>query len=136
MAARLSIPFCLALTAVDGYITIQNFTKERVFDPKIREVMRKIKVKGSPEFDKLYPEMFPAEVKVNLRSGVSYLEVEYFPKGSYKNPLTREELQNKFLSLATITFTIEQAKEIINTINKLEKINKASELTNLLIKTR
>jgi|YelNatPaOPRAMG01_1025707.scaffolds.fasta_scaffold14006_6 2-methylcitrate dehydratase PrpD len=136
MAARLSIPFCLAFTAVDGYITIQNFTKERVFDPKIREVMRKIKVEGYSEFDKLYPEMFPAEVRVNLRNGVSYSEVEYFPKGSYKNPLTREELQNKFISLATITFTIEQAKEIINTINNLEKINKASELTNLLIKTR
>ena len=134
LAARLSIPFCLALTAIDGDVTTQNFTLERVFDPRIRELMKKIKIEGSSELDKLYPEMFPAEVKVTLKDGRSYSQAEYYPKGSYKNPLTSEELQNKFLSLATITFTVEQAQEIINTINILEEVKKISELTSLIVK--
>ncbi|MEM2405155.1 MAG: MmgE/PrpD family protein [Candidatus Methanomethylicia archaeon] len=135
MAARLSIPFCLALAAVEGHVTIQNFTWEKIFDPKIREFMKRIRVEGDSELDKLYPEMFPAEVKVTLKDGRSYSETEYYPKGSYKNPLTNEELQNKFLNLATITFTMKQAQEIINIINVLEKVNKISELTSLLVKT-
>lgn len=134
MAARLSIPFCLALTAVDGGVTIQNFNEGRIFDPRVREVMTRINVKPDPKLDNLYPEMFPAEVEVVLKDGRRILEREYYPKGSYKNPLTDDELKSKFLNLATTTLPEEQARRIINTIDRLEELRNISELTSILVR--
>jgi len=133
LAARLSVPFCVALAAVDGEVTIQNFNEKRVFDPKIRALMKKISVKGTPELNSLYPEKFPAEVEIITRDGKKFYGGEYYPKGSYHNPLTQEEFQSKFINLATNTFPEKQAWEIMETINNLEELKTVSELTNLLV---
>ena len=134
LAARLSVPFCIALAAVDGEVTLQNFTEERAFDPKVRAVMAKIKVKGDPDLNALYPEKFPTQVEVTTEDGRSFAESQYYPKGSYKNPLTREEFSSKFLNLATITFSENQAQKIMDTIYTLEALKSIDELTHLLVK--
>ena len=135
LAARLSVPFCLSLAAVDGQVTLQNFSKERIYDPKIRELIGRIRVKADSELNALYPEKFPAEVEVTTKYGKKFSEAEYYPKGSYKNPLTEEELQSKFLSLATVTFPKEQARKIMDTIHRLDELKLISELTSLIVKS-
>jgi len=136
LAARLSVPFCIALAAVDGEVTLQSFNEKRVFDPKIRDLMKKISVKGTPELNSLYPEKFPAEVEIITKDGKKFCGGEYYPRGSYYNPLTQEEIESKFISLATVTFSEKQALKIMETINNFEEIKTISELTNLLVVPR
>jgi len=134
LAARLSVPFCVALAALDGQVTLQNFTEERISDPEIKALMRKIKVKGAPELNLLYPEKFPAKVEVTTEKGRKFLEGEYYPKGSYKNPLTEQEFRAKFLNLATMTFPERQSQKIMETVYRFDELKVISELTSLLIK--
>ncbi len=135
LGARLSVPFCIAIAVVDGEVNLQNFNEERVSDRTIRELMEKIKIKGDPYLNSLYPEKFPAEVMIVTEDGSSFSEVEYYPKGAYKNPLSEEEFQSKFFDLATVTFPERQAKEILDTVLRLEELSTTSELTELLIKS-
>jgi 2-methylcitrate dehydratase len=102
--------------AIDGQVKLQNFIEERISDPEIRALMGKIKARGAPEPNSLYPEKFPAEVEVTTENGRKFLEEEYYAKGSYKNPLTEQEFRAKFLNLAPITFPERQAQEIIDTV--------------------
>jgi 2-methylcitrate dehydratase PrpD len=134
LAARLSVPFCVALAAMDGEVTINNFTEERINDPKIRALMSKITVKGDPKLDALYPEKFPAYVEITTKDGKKYSETEYYPKGSHKNPLTEEQFKRKFFSLATISLPEDQAILIADAIARLDELETISELTKLLVK--
>ena len=134
LAARLSVPFCIALAALDGEVTLKNFTEERVGDPKIRSMMQKVTVKGDPDLNALYPEKFPARVEMITKDGRTFSEAEDYPKGSFKNPFTKEEFKNKFLNLAMITFPEGQAQDIMDTINRLDKLKSVTELTGLLVK--
>jgi len=134
LAARLSVPFCIALAALDGEVTLKNFTEERIDDPKIRGMMQKVTVKGDPALNALYPEKFPARVEIITKDGRKFSEAEDYPKGSFKNPFTKEEFQNKFLNLATITLPEGQAQNIMDTIYRLDELKTVTELTDLLVK--
>lgn len=134
LAARLSVPFCIALAAVDGEVTIQNFTETRIVDPKILTVMAKVKVTGDPDLNALYPEKFPAQVEITTKDGRTFSESQYYPKGSCKNPLTSEEFNHKFLNLATVTLSQPQAEKIMGAIYCLEGLKGIRELTCLLVK--
>ena len=132
LAARLSVPFCIALAAADGEVTLNNFTEERVNDAQIRELMKKITVKGDPELNALYPEKFPAHVAITTNDGMVFTQKECYPKGSCKNPLTKKEFEDKFLSLSTITISESQARRIMDSVSRLESVESISELTTVL----
>jgi len=134
LGARLSVPFCIAMAVAESEVSLHNFTEERVSDRTIRQIMQKIKVKGDPYLNSLYPEKFPAEVTIVTEDGSAFSEVEYYPKGAYRNPLSEEEFQSKFFDLATVTFPQRQAKDILDTVSRLEELSTTSELTELLVK--
>jgi 2-methylcitrate dehydratase PrpD len=134
LAARLSVPFCIALAALDGEVTLKNFTEERIDDAQIRAMMQRVTVKGDAELNALYPEKFPARVDITVKDGRKLSGAEDYPKGSFKNPFTEKEFQNKFLNLATITFPEGQARNIMETIYRLDELKSVSELTGLLVK--
>ncbi len=50
-----SLPYCIACALVDHKITTQSFSDEKMKDPKIWEVIDKIKGKPSTEFEKMFP---------------------------------------------------------------------------------
>jgi 2-methylcitrate dehydratase PrpD len=49
--------------------------------------------------DELYPAQFPARVTVKLANGDTHAEVVLSPKGDPENPMSREELESKFVEL-------------------------------------
>lgn len=132
LAARLSVPFCIALAAIDGEVTLNNFTEKRVHDSNIRDLMKKITVKGEPELDALYPEKFPARVTIRTTEGKEILQDEYYPKGSYKNPFTREEIEDKFMGLAINSLSKSRAQAVIDSVSRLESLESITGLTGTL----
>ena len=136
LAARLSVPFCIALAAVDGEVNLKNFTEDQMGDPKIKSMMEKITVKGDPDLNALYPEKFPARIELITKDGRTFSGAEDYPKGSFKNPFNKQELQNKFLNLATITLPEAQAQNIMDTIYRLDELKSITELTGLMVRNR
>jgi 2-methylcitrate dehydratase PrpD len=135
LAARLSVPFCIALAAVDGFVTLKNFTEDRVHDPAIRALMSKVSVTGDPELNALYPEKFPAHVALKIHDGTVFTQDEYYPKGSANNPLTETEFEEKFMSLVTNTMSEEQGRRILNAVSRMQSMEAMSELATLLVRT-
>ncbi|HED09039.1 MAG TPA: MmgE/PrpD family protein, partial [Ignavibacteria bacterium] len=50
-----SLPYSVAAAIVDGKVTTQSFSEEKLKDPKIWEVIDKIKGEASEEFEKMFP---------------------------------------------------------------------------------
>jgi len=69
-----SFPYILARALVDGGITLDSYTPERIADPAIRPLMRKIRVHGSDELRRIMsesrgPEAKPVKYRVRTTGG-------------------------------------------------------------------
>jgi 2-methylcitrate dehydratase PrpD len=96
MAARLSVPYCVAVALVDGQVTQRQFDADRYRDPVVRGVMDKVEIVADDELTKLYPEKFPAQVSVAMTDGTVFEAEMYYPRGDPGNPLSDDELCDKF----------------------------------------
>jgi 2-methylcitrate dehydratase PrpD len=96
MSARVSGPYCIAVSAVDRQLTQVQFGLERIRDPLVRDVLAKTEVIPDAELTKLYPTKFPARVTITLTDGSTFQETVLFPKGDPQDPLSQEELDAKF----------------------------------------
>ena len=95
-----SLPYCLAAAMVDKKITTESFSDEKLNDPRIFEVIDKIKGEPSQEFEKMFPEKQPSRVVITTNEGNEYSEYLDYPKGDPREPMTMDDLKNKFNSLA------------------------------------
>ena len=96
MAARVSVPYCIAIAAIDGRLTQAQFSPARINDPLVRQVLANTEVIADAELNTLYPDKFPARVTITLKNGTSFRETVLVPRGDPQDPLTAGELEAKF----------------------------------------
>jgi 2-methylcitrate dehydratase len=95
-----SLPYCLAAAIVDRRISTASFSEEKLKDPRIWEVIDKIKGEASIEFERMFPAKQPSEVTVRTKDGNEYKAYLEYPKGDPREPMTEEDLDVKFAGLA------------------------------------
>ena len=95
-----SLPYLIAVTLVDGDVTLDSFTPERVLDPALRPVMRKIDVVVAPEDPGVSWHDQPAGVAIRLRDGRVVEERCGFQLGHPNNPAVRDDIHAKFRQTA------------------------------------
>jgi 2-methylcitrate dehydratase PrpD len=134
LAARLSIPYCVSMAAAEGHISMEQFREDKITDPKIREFMKKITVEPAPEFHQKYPGTLAAHVEIRTKDGTQFKEESIYPKGHPQNPMTDEEIKEKFRRLSLNTLDRVQTEKIIEKVYDLGWVNRADELIQLLIK--
>jgi len=81
-------------------------------DPRIWEVIDKIKGEPSEEFEKMFPAKQPSKVVVKTIDGKEYSEYLEYPKGDPREPMTIEDLDNKFNALSSELLDEQRQKEI------------------------
>jgi 2-methylcitrate dehydratase len=128
-----SLPYCIAAAIVDREITVNSFTEEKINDPRIADVIQKIKGKASVEFENLFPQKQPSQVRIKTRDGRIFEEYSEYPKGDPREPMTMEDLTSKFSSLGSNEFSPSRLEEIKTVIFNCEKY-RAKEFMNLLCK--
>jgi len=115
-----SLPYCIAAAIVDRKITTSQFNEERILDPKIREVLPKIKGEASKEFEAMFPEKQPSKVTITLKDGNKHSAQVDYPKGDPREPMTAKELEDKFKALADGVLIPERQSEVIDRIMDFE----------------
>ena len=92
-----SLPYCLAAVAADGGVYPNSFEQEKLFDPRIRTLLGKIKVVANAEIDAMFPGTKRA-IATHRRptTAAQFTETVDHAKGSPQNPLSDDELIAKF----------------------------------------
>ncbi|MFA6233001.1 MAG: MmgE/PrpD family protein [Bacteroidota bacterium] len=106
-----SLPYCVAACLVDHKITTQSFSDEKLKDPRIWEVIDRIKGEASVEFEKMFPAKQPSRVVVTTKDGRKFEEYLEYPKGDPREPMTMEDLENKFNALSAALMSSDAQKE-------------------------
>ncbi len=100
LQAQMSLQYCTAISIMDGHVLVDQFREERLGDPQVLDLARRVEFVLDPEINAIYPEKFASKVEIVLKSGRRlWLRVDY-PKGSVENPMTPGEVVEKFRSLA------------------------------------
>jgi 2-methylcitrate dehydratase PrpD len=124
--AQFSGPFTVA-TALIGAggglgLGFDDFSDARVRDPRYLELAAKVRCVANPECDAIFPNQFPAVLRVKTRDGRWLEERVMANRGGPDNPLSEDELKTKFLLNATRRLNKEAAHSLAETILHLTEI--------------
>ena len=117
-----SLPYCMAAAMVDKKITTESFSDEKLKDPRIFEVIDKIIGEPSQEFEKMFPAKQPSRVIVTTNDGRTFEEYLEYPKGDPREPMTMDDLENKFNSLVGDKFDESEKHQLKETIFNCENM--------------
>jgi len=95
-----SLPYVIAAALVDRQVTPVQFTMGKIMEPKIRKQLKKVEVVADPEIEKLFPALQRVIVHINTTDGRCFSRQLDYPKGDPRNPLTDQEVEEKFSALA------------------------------------
>jgi 2-methylcitrate dehydratase PrpD len=133
-AAQMNMQYVVSVTVLEGSIFIDQFTEEKIKDPKIIEYSRKVEVIPDPELDNLGPEFRHTVIaKIKTIDGRTFSEQVHTAKGSNKNPMTSSELINKYQVLAGTVLSQKCVAELRDIVQKLEEVSDVRELAKLLV---
>jgi len=118
-----SLPYCIAAALVDHKVTTQSFSDEKLKDPRIWQVIDRIKGQASLEFEKMFPAKQPSTVVVKTKDGREYSEYLEYPKGDPREPMTMDDLEAKFNALSASLLKPDRQKKIQDMIFSCEKMN-------------
>jgi len=127
-----SLPYVIAAAVAERQVTPLQFTDEKIMDPAIRAQLNKVEVVADPEIEALFPELQRVIVKITTTDGKEFTKQVDYPKGDPRNPLTDQEIEEKFDALAEPVLDEGQRREIKETIWKLEKLSSITDLMELL----
>ena len=127
-----SLPYCIAAAIVDRKITQDQFTDKRIQDPAIKTVIQKIKGEASEEFEKMFPAKQPSRVRIRLLDGREFSAQLDYPKGDPREPMTENDLDNKFQGLCAKLLSTTRQAEVKSTIWNLEQFGQISDFMAVL----
>src|SRR5438309_7480266 len=117
-----ALPYVIAAALAERQVTPVQFTMEKIMDPKIRAQLQKVEVVADPEIEKVFPALQRVIVNIMTTDGRSFSKQLDYPKGDPRNPLTDQELEEKFAALAEGVLSSSTQKGLKDAIWNLEKI--------------
>jgi len=95
-----SLPYILAAVLIDGRFSDDIFSEARIRDCRIHELADRIVVNEDPEYSRQFPSKILCRVEIRTRSGKHLVAHVEYPRGHSRNPMTDEEVSDKFRILA------------------------------------
>lgn len=122
LAARFSLPYTLAAALLRGDVDIDAYTPETFADPGIHALAARVNVHTDPDAE-WAPESGPeaATVTVHTSHGQTYEERRLQPHGAPADPLTREELEHKFLHCTRRVLADDDAAALLRDVAGLDR---------------
>jgi 2-methylcitrate dehydratase PrpD len=93
-AGKFSTPYCIAVGLVDRRAGLEQFTDERVRDPRLRALAARVDYTIDPANE--YPRNFTGHLLITLRDGATLELTQPHLRGGAQEPLRERDLAAKF----------------------------------------
>jgi 2-methylcitrate dehydratase PrpD len=130
MAAQYSLPYCLAAALHCGQVGPAAFSETMLHDPQLRATAERVRTTFPPEMDRA--EVFSGRVTVRLKDGQTHSMMVPYPKGDPHNPLSSQELDDKFNRLASTHLATHQVDHLASVCERLATLTDVTGLTRIL----
>ena len=117
-AAKFSTPFNIAVAFVTGGAGFEAFTEKTVRDPRILALASRVRYAVDP--NNPYPKAYTGHIRMTLKDGRVFEERQPHIRGGMHEPLTREDIERKFLGNALHGgWSAQRAAELLRTLRSL-----------------
>jgi 2-methylcitrate dehydratase len=127
-----SLPYVIAAALAERQVTPVQFTMEKIMDPTIRAQLKKVEVVADPEIEKVFPALQRVIVNISTTDGRTLTKQLDYPKGDPRNPLSDQEIEEKFSALAEGVMSEKAQKKLKDAIWNLEKAGSVTKLMALM----
>jgi 2-methylcitrate dehydratase PrpD len=128
---RVSLQYTLAEALYCGSLGKNAYRADRLRHPEILDLARRVTYRPDPDFPG--PGRFKGVVRITLRDGRTFEEVEENTRGSRENPMTEAELRDKFDDNASSFLLPVERSRLVENILKLEKLRDTSALVAMAV---
>ncbi len=118
--AQFSLPFGVAVALAKRRAGLEEFTLSMLHDSQVQELMPKVGYVRDSELEKNYPKEWPAWAQVTLKDGREVSARVRFPKGDPENPLSWDELIDKYCMLASTVWGRDRVERVQGAVRRLE----------------
>lgn len=138
LEAKYSITFVVAATLVERRVTLKEFTDEKTQDPRIQEVISRIKFIPHAPSESAHrsthsgAQLSATQVTVRMKDGKEYSRLLNSAKGYVNQSFTGEEMLERYRDFAGLRLSAGQIDKSAEMANSLEHVVDIGSLMNLL----
>ena len=121
--AKFSLQFCLAALAVRGDIDLDTFQPQAASDPSILDLAARVTYEADSNLP--YPRAHAAVVIATTRDGQQYTRAETANRGSLENPMSADDVRQKFRANAARALESARIDTLEEAIMRLEDLPEA-----------
>jgi len=127
-AADHSMPFIVARTLLDGSITIHSYSPAAIEDPRLQQLMAKVRVEEDEGLTAMFPAKTPNRLTIRLKGErVLQRQVDDLP-GFAGRMMSRTQVEEKFRENVARLWSEEQTTRALESMWRLEKVEELDEL--------
>jgi len=127
-----SMPYTTGVAVMYGTVEARHFEAEYWHNPRLLELVQKVKVHVSEEANRRAPEAMLSRVEVVTTSGARHAAEVAYHRGHFKNPMSDQEVEDKFRMLASGLLTPEQTSRLLERLWHLEQVQDIGEVIRMV----
>jgi 2-methylcitrate dehydratase PrpD len=125
--AKFSIAYCVAAGLLYGGATLDAFSEDHFVngaldDDDVAGLLSRTTVSVADDLTAKYPAAWPTRVTFTFADGSTVTRASDFPVGNPENPVSTEQLEEKFASLVAPRFGDDVARRALEVVRSLESI--------------
>jgi 2-methylcitrate dehydratase PrpD len=132
--AQFSGPFAVATALLGGGglgVSFDDFSDDKACDPARIALAQRVHPYADSECDRIFPDQFPAVLRVSMLSGDTFVERVLVNRGGPADPLSDDELLLKFRLNAELCEAVTHADLLASVILSLEQLETVAEVLEL-----
>lgn len=128
-----SLPFIVAMALLKGKVDNSTYSAKNLYDKSNLAFIEKVKVAEDANLTAMYPDRgMPNRITVRVTGGEETTAQVDVPRGHPRNPMSKEEIEEKFIGLTVRHLGERQARKALRRLWKLEEERDVGEVLGLL----
>jgi 2-methylcitrate dehydratase PrpD len=133
LQAKFSMEFCMSILLLERKAGLTEYTDAVVQRADVQEMIRKVNFYIDPEAEKAGLDKMTSILKIRLKDGRVASGRAEFAKGSPSNPMSYDEVSDKFRGCAQFAkWPAAKAEAVISLVKSLETVSDMSKLVGVL----
>ena len=133
LQAKFSMEFCMAILLLERKGGLNEFTDETVNRPDVQAMIQKVNFGVHPEAEGAGYDKMTTILEITLTDGRVIRDRADFGKGSPANPMSYDEVADKFRECAAYSrWPKKKAEQVVEMVRRLEDVRDVRALTGLL----
>lgn len=125
--------YVLPVATVHGELRVADlFVDQRVSNPAVAALARRVEIRADPELDRLFPDFYATIVEIETKDGAVHRRRNDIARGYPESPLSAAELSAKFDRLAGSVATPTKVAQLAAMLRSIEGLADVTELAELL----